>query len=59
MELSPSPPNLSKDSWKLLPLLILMKFGDLMSGGSCANTYYDVTDFVNHEMAKNTKTWIS
>ena len=33
-----------------------MKFGDLMSGGSCANTYYDVTDFVNHEMAKNTKT---
>ena len=26
---------------------------------SCNNTHYDVTDLVNHEMVKNTKTWIS
>ena len=26
---------------------------------SCDNTHHDVTDLVNHEMIKNTKTWIS
>ena len=26
---------------------------------SCTNTLCDVTDLVNHRMAKNTKTWIS
>ena len=26
---------------------------------SCVNTYHDITDFVNHGMVKNTKTWIS
>ena len=26
---------------------------------SCTNIHHDVTDLVNHEMAKNTKTWIS
>ena len=26
---------------------------------SCTNTYHDVTDLVNHEIVKNTKTWIS
>ena len=29
---------------------------------SCNNTHniqYDITDLVNHEMVKNTKTWIS
>ena len=26
---------------------------------SCTNTHHDITDLVNHRMAKNTKTWIS
>ena len=26
---------------------------------SCTTTYQDVTDLVNHDMVKNTKTWIS
>ena len=26
---------------------------------SCTNTHHDVTDLVNHEMVKNTKTLIS
>ena len=26
---------------------------------SCINTHHDVTDLLNHEMVKNTKTWIS
>ena len=26
---------------------------------SCTNTHCDVTDLVNHEMVKNTRTWIS
>ena len=26
---------------------------------SCTNTNHDVTDFVNHRMVKNTKTWLS
>ena len=42
----------------------LPKFGDFMSSGSkdifqntpCANTYRGVTDSVNHEMVKHTKT---
>ena len=44
----------------------LAKFGDFMICGSkdifemhlvsCTNTHRDVTDLVNHEMVKNTKT---
>ena len=30
-----------------------------MHSVSCTNTHYDVTDFVDHGMVKNTKTWIS
>ena len=26
---------------------------------SCTNTHHDVTDFVDHGMVENTKTWIS
>ena len=47
----------------------LTKYGDLMSCGSkdifknapylVTNTHHDFTDFVNPEMVKNTKTWIS
>ena len=29
-----------------------------MHSPSCINTHHDVTDLVNHGMAKNTKTWI-
>ena len=61
-ELSPSPQNCSKDSWKLLSLFI-SKFGNLMSCGlkdifknvSCTNIHHDITDLVNHGMVKNTK----
>ena len=71
MELSPNPPNCSKDSWKLLLLLISINWPSLvtwwvviqklyskMHPVSCTNTD-DVTDLPNHGMAKNTKTWIS
>ena len=30
-----------------------------MHSVSCTNTHDDVTDLVNREMVKNTKTWIS
>ena len=71
LERSPSPPNCSNSSWKLLLLLISFKWPslDLMSCGSkiyskmhpvlCANIYHDVRDLVNHGMVENTKTWIS
>ena len=30
-----------------------------MHPASCTNIHHDVTDLVNHEIVKNTKTWIS
>ena len=71
LELSPSPPNLWKDSWKLLPFFISINWLNLITERvvvqkiysklhpvSCTNIHRDVTDFVNREMARNTKTWI-
>ena len=51
LERSLSPPNCSKDSWKLLSLLILILLIYL--------THHDVTDLVNYRMVKNTKPWMS
>ena len=72
MEPSPSPPNCSKDYWKLLPLLISINWPSLVTSWvvvrkiyskmhlvSSTNTHRDVTDLVNHGMLKNIKTWIS
>ena len=72
LESIPSPPNCSKDYWKLLPLLISINWPSLVTSWfvvqkiyskmhlvSCTNTHRDVTDLVNHGMVKNTKTWIS
>ena len=72
LEPSPSPPNCSKDYWKLLPLLISINWPSLVTSWlvvkniyskiylvSCTNTHCDDTDSVNHGMVKNTKTWIS
>ena len=69
LEPSPSLSNCSKDSRKLLPLLIsyqLAKFDDFLSCGSkdilknlpclITNTHCDVTNSLNHGMVKNTKT---
>ena len=71
-ESSRSPPNCSKDYWKLLLLLISINWPGLVTSWvvvqkiyskmhlvSCTNTHCDVTDLVNHGMVKNTKTWIS
>ena len=72
MESIPSLPYYSKDYWKLLYLLISVNWSSLVTSWfvvqkiyskmhhvSCTNTHPDVTDLVNHEMVKNTKTWIS
>ena len=72
MKPSPSPPNGSKDYWKLLTLFISIIWPSLVTSWvvvqkiyskmylvSCTNTHRDVTDSVNHAMVKNTKTWIS
>ena len=72
LESSPSLPNCSKDYWKLLSLLTSINWPSLVTSWfvvqkiyskmhlvSCTNTHRDVTDLVNHGMAKNTKTWIS
>ena len=72
LELSPSPPNCSNNSWKLSPLFIsinwpclvtswvvVQKIQSKMHPLSCTNTHHDVTDFVNDGMVKNTKPWIS
>ena len=67
--LNPSPPDCSKDSWKIIALVFiyqLANFGDLMSYGSkdifkyapCL-FHHDVTDMVNQDMAKDTKIWVS
>ena len=67
-----SPPNCSKDYWKLLPLVIFINWPSLVTSWvvvwkihsemhliSCTNTHSDVTDSVNHGMVKNRKTQIS
>ena len=69
LELSPSPPDFSKDSWKLLPLLISIHWPSLVTSWvvvqkiypkmhpvSCINTHHHITDFANNGMVKNTKT---
>ena len=71
MELSPSPPNYLKDSWKLLLLLISINWPSLvtwwvvnqkiyskMQPISITNTH-DITYLLNHGIAKNTKPWMS
>ena len=71
LELSPSPPNCSNNSWNLLPLHISINWPSLLALWvvaqkiypemhlvSCTNTH-DITDLVNHGMVKSTKTWIS
>ena len=70
LELSPSPPNCSKDSWKLLTLFISINWQSLviywvvaqkiyskMHPVSCTDAHHDITDLVNHGMVENTKTW--
>ena len=73
MKHSPSPPNYSKDYWKLLLLNISINWLSLVTSWavvqeiysklylvSCTNnTHRDVTDFANHGMIENRKTWIS
>ena len=72
LETSTSPPNCSKDYWKLLPFFISINWPSLVTSWvefqkiyskmyliSCTGTHRDVTDFVNLEMVKNIKTWIS
>ena len=72
LRLSPSPPNCSNDSWKLLPLfisidwpslvtlwLVVQKIYSKMQPVSCTDTHHEVTDLVNHRIVENTKTWIS
>ena len=61
-----------KRSWKLFPLFIsinwpslvtlwvvVLKIYSKMHPVLCTNTHHNVTDFVNYEMVKNRKTWIS
>ena len=61
-----------QDYLELLPLLIPINWPSLLTSWvviqkihskiclvSCTNTRSDVTDLVKHEMAENTKTWIS
>ena len=72
LEFSPSPPNCSKDYWKLSLLLksinwpslvtlwvVVQKIYSEIHLVSSAYTHHDVTDLVNHGMIKNTKTWRS
>ena len=68
----PQSSELFKRFLKIIDLVYiyqLAKFGDLTSCGSidifknapwlCTNTHHDVTDLINHEIVKNTKSWIS
>ena len=58
LEHNPSPPNCSKDSWKLFITtnwLSLMTQWVVVHPVSCTNTHHDVTDLVNHGMVKNAK----
>ena len=72
LELSLGPLNCSKDFWKLLLLHISINWPSLvtlsvvvqntylrMHPVSCTNAHHDVTDLVNHRIAKNKKIWIS
>ena len=69
LEPSPSPRNCSKDSRKLLPLLISINWPSLVTSWvvvqkiylkmylvSCTYTHRDIIDSVNHGIVKNTKT---
>ena len=72
LEPRPSPSNCSKDSRKLLHLLISINWPSFVTSWvvvqkiylkmylvSCTLTHPDITYSVNHRMVKNTKTWIS
>ena len=65
LESSRSPPNCSKDYWKLLPLFISINWLSLVTLWVVVQKIYSkmhlvsCTDLVNHGMVKNTKTWIS
>ena len=69
LELSPSPPNRSKDFRKMIPScldlstkspeFLIQKVYSKIHPVLCTNSHHDVTDLVNHGMVKNTKTWIS
>ena len=41
------------------PWVLAQKIYSKMYLVSCTNTHHDVTDLVNYEIVKNTKTWIS
>ena len=68
LELSPSPQNCSRDSWKLLFFINWLRFmiyWDMvkkiyseMHPVLCTNTHYGITDLVYHGIFKNTKTQI-
>ena len=70
-DLEPIPPNFSKDLGKSLLLFISINWPSLVTKWDvvqkiysemhlvlCINSDHGFTDFVNHEMVKNTKTWI-
>ena len=71
LKLSPSPPDCSKDSLKLLPFYLWIgqvwwlnklwfkSYIKQMHPVLRTNTYHDVTDLVNDWMLRNTKIWIS
>ena len=72
LEASTSPPNCSKDYWKLLLLLISINWPVLVTSWaavekiylemhlvSWTNIHHDIKDLVNHGMVKNAKIWIS
>ena len=72
LELSRSPLNCSKDSWKLLTMfvslnwpsfvtywVVVQKILSKMHPFSCTAIHQGVTKLVNHGIIKNTKTWIS
>ena len=45
--------------WSLVTLwVVVQKIYSNLHPASCTITHHDVTDFINHEMIKNTKTWI-
>ena len=52
-------PYLSIDQVWWLYELWLKIYNSEKNPVSCSNTHHDVTDWTNHGMAKNTKTWIS
>ena len=60
-ETFPQSPKLSKRFQKNVSLAYIYQLTNWskMHPVWCSNTHRDVTNFVNHGMAKNTKTWIS